>query len=77
MMLAGATLLYRWIRRQRHPWRMYVLSHAALAGLIGFMGSQIRLGHGNALGWQIGLILAAMSGFIVLVIWASRGGRWS
>jgi hypothetical protein len=56
---------------------MFLFSIAAVAGVFGFIGSRINLGHGNAVGWQLGLVLAAIFGFLILVIWASNGGRWS
>ena len=77
IMVVGSIILYQWIRTQRHPWRTFLLSLCAVAGIFGFVGSRIYLGHGNVVGWQLGLVLAAICGFVILVIWASNGGRWS
>jgi hypothetical protein len=75
--IALPALSYRWLRRQRHPWRAFLFSVAAIAGFFGYASSLISFGHAGSFGWLPGLVLASFYGFVILVIWASNGGQWS
>ena len=75
--IALPALSYRWLRRQRHPWRAFLFSVAVIAGFFGYASSLISFGHAGSFGWLPGLVLASFYGFVILVIWASNGGQWS
>ena len=74
--IALPALSYRWLRRQRHPWRAFLFSVAAIAGFFGYASSLISFGHAGSFGWLPGLVLASFYGFVILVIWASNGEQW-